>query len=254
MKIKINSRKELVVFFGITIFIIITSFKLGSDYSVVGLKKPWSLVYHNGILYVANEDGFITILDKYGNILELEFINISRPSSMTLDKNKLVVASQEKLFFYTLRGDLVKEVDLEKNITQIIQYKNNLLVLLFGGDIIEVKNFKPFLFATLHQANSIAADDNLIFVAESHYIYVYNKGLHVIKEREFSVTIDNICFSDDILIATSEKGNIVFELDKNLNIVKKYKFERPSFAFYDNRKLFVSSKDYNKIYIKSDKL
>ncbi|HEX13134.1 MAG: hypothetical protein ACPLW6_00415 [Desulfurella sp.] len=246
------SKKEYACIAGIVIFIVITSFKFGNDYSVYGLKKPLSLSYSNGILYVVQKDGYISMLDKYGHILELEFLDLNDPSSILTYQNMIVVSTKDNLFFYQRSSKLLKVVKFSGKIRQIANFGNDILVLLDTGDILKVQNYKVKFLFNIKGASSIATNDNEIFVVVGHSIKSYNINKQVLTSKDFSVPIDYISFNNGYLSVTSQQVNRVFILNKDLMLVKSFKFEKPTFAYYSNQKLFVCSSDLDKIYIRNN--
>ncbi len=249
-----NSKKEYICIAGIVIFIAITSFKFGNDYSVYGLKKIIGLTYNNNILYALSKDGYVSMLDKYGHILELEFLNFKEPTSILAYKNKneLVVSADNELIFYQLPSKFVKTIKFSANIKQIARLGKSVLVLLKNGNCLKVDNHEVSLLFNIDGATSIASSNTEIFVAFGNCIVSYNLNKQVLAKTCFGKPINYINFDDGYLSVTSTSSNKVFLLNKNLDVVKSLTFDKPTFAYYSKQKLFVSSSDLDKIYIKNN--
>ncbi|OSS42225.1 hypothetical protein DESAMIL20_1778 [Desulfurella amilsii] len=249
-----NSKKEYVCILGVFIFVVITSFKLGSDYGVIGLKEPTALAYKNGILYVANKGNYVSMLDKYGNILELEYLNIKKPSSIILDGNDFVVSSNNELFFYQKPLELKKVIRFDDKIVQIAKSNSGVLVLLSNGDILKVNYLEAKFLCNIPNASSITFGDGYFFVVVGNFINVYdNDNCNRLEtSREFGVEINYISYNDGVVSATSTSDNIVFLLNQHLDKIKSYKFDKPTFAYYSKQKFFVCSRKLGKIYIKNN--
>ncbi len=246
-----NTKKEYIYIVGIAIFVAITSFKFGSDYSVFGLKQPISLAYKDGILYVANKSGYVSMLDKYGNILELDFLNLKDPSNVIAINNTIVVSLGNDLLFYEKPSKLAKLMKFNDNIVQIARENNTILVLLANSDILLVNNYTPTLLCNIKGAVSIASSSKYLFVATLNTINVYNHQCQALFSKAFSAPIERINYNDNVLSVTSTSNNQVLLLNEHLEKLKSYKFDKPTFAFYTKDKLFVCSFELGKIYIKN---
>ena len=247
-----NSKKEYICIAGIFIFVVITSFKFGGDRSVIGLKEPSALVYKNGILYVANKGNYISMLDKYGNILELEYLNIEKPSSIILDGNGFVVSSNNELFFYKKTLEIKKVIRFDGKIIQIANSSSGILVLLSSGDIFEVNNLGVKFIRNIPNASSITFGDGYLFVVVGNLINAYSNYNRLEVSREFGVEINYISYNDGVISATSTPSNIVFLLNPYLDQIKSYNFDKPTFAYYSKHRLFVCSSKLGRIYIKNN--
>ncbi|WP_025209798.1 hypothetical protein [Hippea sp. KM1] len=105
--------KKLFIAVAIFSFVLISGFKLVKENEVIGLKHPESAFFYNGYLYVSNigsspisqnEDGFITKLDEYGNILEYKFIDkLKAPKGIFAYDGKLYIADLDRLCIYDLK-------------------------------------------------------------------------------------------------------------------------------------------------------
>jgi hypothetical protein len=246
-----NSKKEYICIAGIFIFIALTSFKISNDYSVSGLKQPFSLSYSDGILYVVNKNGYISMLDKYGHILELEFLDIKGLSDLIAYQDKLVVSRSRDLLFYKKPSKLVKVVDFHDTIKKLANQSGNILVLLNNGDCFLVNHNTKFLF-NIPDASSIALSNKYIFAVAGNFIKVYDKHNHLITSKTYSFPIDSISYNDGYLALTSASYNRVFLLNENLEEVESFKFDKPSFVYYSKQKLFVCSSKLGRIYIKNN--
>ncbi|WP_051904457.1 hypothetical protein [Hippea jasoniae] len=99
--------RNVVVAVALLLIVLLTSFKFVNDNEVVGLKHPESIAIYNGYLYVSNIgsspanpdlDGFITRLDRYGNILEYKFIDkLKAPKGLFVYKNSLFIADLDRV-------------------------------------------------------------------------------------------------------------------------------------------------------------
>ncbi len=99
--------QKIIVFIGLLVLIILSSFKFMEEGEVVGLHHPESVYPYGNYIYVSNigsspvssdKDGFITKLDKYGNILEFKFIdNLKAPKGIYPYKGKLYIADLDRL-------------------------------------------------------------------------------------------------------------------------------------------------------------
>lgn len=249
-----NSKKEYVYVVGIAIFIAITSFKFGSDYSIFGLKQPQSLAYKDGILYVANKNGYISMLDEYGNILELDFLHVNDPSNVLVIDYTIVVSSDNTLLFYKLPSKLETSIKFNDKIVQIARKDrkdSDILVLLANGDILLVSNNKQILLCKVHNATSIASSSKYLFVATQNTINAYNYNCQLLFSIAFSIPMRRINYNDGVISVTSTSNNEVFLLNERLQKIKSYKFDKPTFAIYSKNKLFVCSLKLGKVYIKS---
>ncbi len=246
-----NSKKEYVYVVGIAIFIAITSFKFGSDYSIFGLKQPQSLAYKDGILYVANKNGYISMLDEYGNILELDFLHVNDPSNVLVINNTIAVSSDNTLLFYKLPSKLETSMKFNDKIVQIARKDSDILVLLANGDILLVSNNKQMLLCNVNNAASIASSSKYLFVATQNTINAYNYNCQLLFSKAFSIPVRRINYNDGVISVTSTSNNQVFLLNERLQKIKSYKFDKPTFAIYSKNKLFVCSQKLGKVYIKS---
>ncbi len=99
--------KHLLVAIGIFILIIISGFKILSDRFVIGFQHPESAYMYNNYIFVSNIgssptsqnlDGFITKLDRYGNILEYKFIdNLKAPKGLYVYNKYLYIADLDRV-------------------------------------------------------------------------------------------------------------------------------------------------------------
>ena len=99
--------KNLIIFLSLSVLIVLTGFKFVTENEVLGLKHPESVFLYKGYLYVSNIgsspvsqnlDGFITKLDKYGNILEYKFIDgLKAPKGIFPYKDKLYIADLDRI-------------------------------------------------------------------------------------------------------------------------------------------------------------
>lgn len=247
-----TSKKEYMCIAGIVIFIALTSFKFGSDYDVVGLKQPINLSYEDGILYVANKSGYVSMLDKYGNILELDFLKIRKPSNVIINQNNIAVSSDNEIFFFTRPSKLTKVIKFYDKIVQISSQNKDILILLANGDILKITDSKAVFLRNVAHASSIASSATHFFVTIGNLINVYDNYNHLLESRQFNVPISYISFNNEHLTATSTPNNIVFVLNQKLQVLKSYKFDKPTFAFYTKNKLFVCSDELDKLYIKNN--
>ncbi len=246
-----NSKKEYVYVVGIAIFIAITSFKFGSDYSIFGLKQPQSLAYKDGILYVANKNGYISMLDEYGNILELDFLHVNDPSNVLVINNTIAVSSDNTLLFYKLPSKLETSMKFNDKIVQIARKDSDILVLLANGDILLVSNNKQMLLCNINNAASITSSSKYLFVATHNTINAYNYNCQLLFSIAFNIPVRRINYNDSVITVTSTSNNEVFLLNERLQKIKSYKFDEPTFAIYSKNKLFVCSQKLGKVYIKS---
>lgn len=247
-----NSKKEYLCIAGIVIFIVLTSFKFGSDYDVIGLKQPINLSYEDGILYVANKSGYVSMLDKYGNILELDFLKIRKPSDVIINQNNIIVSSDNEIFFFKRPSKLTKVMKFYNKVVQISSQNKDILILLANGDILKIIGSKTVFLKNVAHASSIASSSTRFFVVVDNLINIYEGDNHLLESKQFDVPISYISFSNGYLAATSTPNNIVFLLNQKLQIIKSYKFDKPTFAFYAKSKLFVCSSELDKLYIKSN--
>lgn len=111
----LKSRKFIVTF-GILIFLIISGFKFLNDKFIIGFKHPESVYCYNDYIFVSNIgsspvsknlDGFITKLDRYGNILEYKFID-------RLQAPKGIYAYGSKLYIADLNRICIADIDTKK--------------------------------------------------------------------------------------------------------------------------------------------
>lgn len=246
-----NLKKEHIFVAGIVIFIALTSFKISNDYSIVGLKQPDSLSYSDGILYVVNNGGYVSIFDKYGHILELEFLDLKEPSNVVALKDKLIVSEGNNLLFYKKPSKLVKIVKFYDTINKIANQNGSILVLLNNGDCLLVNQNTKFLF-NIPDASSIAASSKYIFVAKGNLIEVYDKHNHLVASKRYSFPIDSISYNDGYLTLVSTFYNKVFLLNQDLKDEQTFKFDKPSFAYYSKQRIFVCSSKLGRIYIKNN--
>jgi len=246
-----NSKKEYICIAGIVIFIALTSFKISNDYTVAGLKQPFSLSYSDGILYVVNKNGYVSMFDKYGHILELEFLDLKGSSNVVAYQDKLVVSVGRDLLFYKKPSKLVKVVRFYDTINKLANQNESILVLLNNGDCLLVNHNTKFLF-NIPDASSIALSNKYIFAVAGNLIKVYDKHNHLITSKTYSFPIDSISYNDGYLVLTSAYYNRVFLLNKKLEEVESFKFDKPAFAYFSKEKLFVCSSKLGRIYIKNN--
>ncbi|AEA33731.1 hypothetical protein [Hippea maritima] len=106
--------KKLFFFVLVLGFVMLAGFKLVNDSEVIGLKHPESVCFYKNYLYVSNigssptspnKDGFITKLDRYGNILEYEFIDdLKAPKGIFAYNDKLYIADLTRLCIYDFKA------------------------------------------------------------------------------------------------------------------------------------------------------
>ncbi len=106
-KMSFLKSKNMLTFLAIFILIVLSGFKFVTENEVLGLKHPESAFLYKGYLYVSNIgsspvsqnlDGFITKLDKYGNILEYKFIDgLKAPKGIFPYKDKLYIADLDRV-------------------------------------------------------------------------------------------------------------------------------------------------------------
>lgn len=106
-KMSFLKSKNILIFFAIFVLIVLSGFKFVTENEVLGLRHPESAFLYKGYLYVSNIgsspvsqnlDGFITKLDKYGNILEYKFIDgLKAPKGIFPYKNKLYIADLDRV-------------------------------------------------------------------------------------------------------------------------------------------------------------
>jgi len=99
--------KNTMLFLGIFVLILLSGFKFVNENEVVGLRHPESAFMYKNYIYVSNIggspvsknlDGFITKLDRYGNILEYKFIDkLQAPKGIFPYKNKLYIADLNRV-------------------------------------------------------------------------------------------------------------------------------------------------------------
>ncbi len=99
--------KNTLTVLGIFILILLSGFTFVNQNEVVGLKLPESAFLYKNYIYVSNIgssptspnlDGFITKLDKYGNILEYKFIDgLKAPKGIFPYKGKLYIADLDRV-------------------------------------------------------------------------------------------------------------------------------------------------------------
>ncbi len=115
--------KNMLFLMGLFLIIILSSFKFVSFNEVIGLKHPESAFLYNGYIYVSNIgsspvsrnlDGFITKLDKYGNILEYKFIDgLQAPKGVFPYKNRLFIADLNRICVADLNSATKRCVDVK---------------------------------------------------------------------------------------------------------------------------------------------
>ncbi len=102
----LRNRKLLAILVAIAV-IAITGFKLSSGKVVIGFKHPESAFPYENYIFVSNIgsspvspnlDGFITKLDRYGNILEYKFIDrLQAPKGLWVYNGKLYISDLDRV-------------------------------------------------------------------------------------------------------------------------------------------------------------
>ncbi len=99
--------KNTLAVLGVFILILLSGFTFVNQNEVVGLKLPESAFLYKNYIYVSNIgssptspnlDGFITKLDRYGNILEYKFIDgLKAPKGIFPYKGKLYISDLDRV-------------------------------------------------------------------------------------------------------------------------------------------------------------
>ncbi len=225
--------KNLIIFFSLSVLILLSGFKFISESEVLGLKHPESAFLYKGYVYVSNIgsspisqnlDGFITKLDKYGNILEYKFIDgLKAPKGIFPYKNKLYIADLDRVCIFNLANKKKNCIDIDGS-----EFLNDIYVL--NGNI-------------------------YVTDTETNCIYKINRGLGVSKfycssDRKFSP--NGIWFSKKLntFVVVSFNQPVVSEIDLKGNLVKSFYLK--GLTGFDglivrNNKVFISDYRTGKI-------
>ncbi len=268
----LKNRKLVFLLIAIAL-ITITGFKFLSGKVVIGLRHPESAVYYQGYIFVSNIgfspvsenlDGFITKLDKYGNILEYKFIDhLQAPKGLWVknnhiyisDLNRVCVAnidtkrmhcipvkSSRFLNDITLHGNAIYVTDTATN--NIYCIKHNKVSIFYHGNgdfspngIVFSKRLKAFIVVSFNQPaiNIISQKGKLI------------KSIRIAGYTGFDgVSI----YKDKIYISDYRTGRI-FAIGFNFRKpvpVKRFDTSVADIGVYDN-KLLAPLLEANKLYI-----
>ncbi len=102
----LDKRKVLIIL-GVVALAAIMGFKLASGKIVIGFRHPESAFPYGNYIFVSNigsspvspnRDGFITKLDKYGNILEYKFLDgLEAPKGLWAEGGKLYISDLNRV-------------------------------------------------------------------------------------------------------------------------------------------------------------
>ena len=197
--------KNLIIFLSLSILILLTGFKFVTENEVLGLKHPESAFLYKGYLYVSNIgsspvsqnlDGFVTKLDKYGNILEYKFIDdLKAPKGIFPYEDNLYIADLDRVCIVNLLNKRRKCVYVEGS-----KFLNDIYVLKGAAYITDTA---------------------------TNCIYEIDKNLTVSKfycSNDNTFSPNGIWFSKklDAFVVVSFSQPVVNEIDLNGNLVKSF--------------------------------
>ena len=197
--------KNLIIFFFLSILILLSGFKFISESEVLGLKHPESAFLYKGYLYISNIgsspvsqnlDGFITKLDKYGNILEYKFIDgLKAPKGIFPYKDELYIADLDRVCVVNLMNRKKECVSVKGS-----EFLNDIYVL---------------------NGNAYVTD------TATNCIYKIDRNLGVNKfycTKDSVFSPNGIWFSKKLnaFIVVSFNRPVVNEIDLNGNLIKSF--------------------------------
>ncbi len=264
--------KKLIAVLGIVVFLAVTGFKFLNDKFVIGFRHPESAYYNGRYIFVSNigsspvsknKDGFITKLDKYGNILEYKFLDkLQAPKGIWLYDNKLYISDLDRVCvanIYTKKMQCIKVkgskflndiVCLQKKVYVTDTVTNDIYVLYKNkvSLFFHKNNFSPNGIAFSKRLNALVVVSfnrpvvNIISLSGKLIKSVYLKGFN-----GFDGLIIN---GSDVYISDYKSGKI---LKTNLNfktvrVIKDFKTPAAD-IFVKNGKLIAPLLEDNKLYI-----
>jgi len=220
--------KKIIFFIFILIALCVSSFKFLSEKSIAGFHHPESAYFDGEYIYVSNiglsssdrvKDGFITKLDKYGNILEYKFIdNLQSPKGIVLSNNKLYISDSNRIVIKNLESGKIKYINIKNS-----KFLNDITV--FRGNIYVTDTVLDTVFKVDKNANVST--------------FLYQKGLSpngIIYSKSLKAFLV-VSFNKPAINIVSKSGTI----EKTLNIKNQSGFD--GISIYKNR-IYLS--DYRK--------
>ncbi len=206
----------------VIVLLAVSSFKFLNDKMVLGFQHPESAFFIDGYIYVSNIgltfdgrklDGFISKLDRYGNILEYKYLdNLKAPKGVYAYHNMLYVADLNRVCVF----------NLDTKNRRCINIKGS----KFLNDII-------FLYGSIYVTDTL-----------NNAVYMVNQDNVTVFYKQDGLSPNGIAFSkklNAILVVSFDKPQITLI---SLNGEKLKSFELREFSGFDGISI-----DNNRIYI-----
>jgi hypothetical protein len=264
--------KRFIAFIALVAVIAISGFRFLNDKFIIGFQHPESVFVSGKYMYVSNIgaqaasqnlDGFITKLDKYGNILEYKFIDkLKAPKGIYVYKNRLYIADLDRVCIVELNTNKKSFIDIKG-----AKFLNDIIVLddtIYVSDTYEDTVYKidkngvgVFFHKDKLSPNGIAfsktLNDFLILSFNKPVVNIVSFDGQLIKSVMFdkfkgfdgiSIVGNNVFISDYFL------GDII-KTDLNLqktDIIKSFKTAVAD-IFINRKKIIAPLLEDNKLYI-----
>jgi len=267
--------KNALAVLGIFMLILLSGFTFVNQNEVVGLKLPESAFLYKNYIYVSNIgssptspnlDGFITKLDRYGNILEYKFIDgLKAPKGIFPYKGKLYISDLDRVCVANLNDGSKQCVAIPGSM-----FLNDIYVLNGDAYITDTltnciykvnSDFKVSKF--LCSTNSDFSPNGIWFskVLDAFVVVSFNKPVvnivslsGKIKKRSYLKGLTGfdglVIRSDHVFISDYRTGKIL-ETDlsfKKYKVIKKFNTPVADF-FLNNRVLIAPLLEDNTLFI-----
>jgi len=264
--------KKIVVTAFVFLFVVITGFKFLNDKFVIGMQHPESAYFNGRYIFVSNigsspmsknKDGFITKLDRYGNILEYKFLdNLQAPKGIWIYGNLMYIADLDRVCTANIDTKKTKCIEIKGSefLNDIIYFDKKIYVTdtmtnnvyVISGKKVDVffhkPDFSPNGIAFSKKLNAFVVVSfnkpvvNIISLSGKLIKSIYLKGFSgfdglVIKKGEV--------FISDYRTGEILKTNLQF---KKVYVIKEFKTPAADIFVYDN-KLIAPLLEADKVYI-----
>ncbi|WP_022670271.1 ATP-binding protein [Hippea alviniae] len=268
----LKSQKVLVLI-ALLVLVVLSSFKFMEEGEIVGLHHPESVYPYGNYIYVSNignspvspnKDGFITKLDKYGNILEFKFIdNLQAPKGIYPFDNKLYIADLNRLCIADLTSTKTKCIDIKGS-----KFLNDIVVLNGVSYITDTVNNCIYKVDKKGKVSLFFKKDNfspngIIFIKKQNVFAVVSFNSPTISlislagELKKSITFkgltgfDGISLLGDKLFISDYRSGKIIQTDLTL---KKYKIVKElntpaADIFVSKDKIYLPLIEKNKLII-----
>lgn len=271
----LKNKKVIVITF-ISLFVVITGFKFLNDKFVIGMQHPESAYFNGRYIFVSNigssptsknRDGFITKLDRYGNILEYKFLdNLQAPKGIWIYGKLMYIADLDRVCTANIETKKMNCIKVKGSefLNDIIYFKGKIYVtdtMTNNVYVINGKKVTVFFHKSDFSPNGIAFSKRLnAFVVVSfnkpvvNIISLSGKLLKSVYLKGFSGFDGLVIKNGEVFISDYRSGEIL-KTDltfKKVYIVKNFKTPAADIFVYGN-KLIAPLLEADKVYIGSIK-